>query len=315
MKNLKSINDTHLYKTYNQTLDLNGKVMSIVREGKILNEEDLAEYITAIDRRYNFPLKHKVVDDFRSGRVTVAFLNKLPKLPNTIPCFLVNTGKSIRCVVNVSNYATINKQGIIDIDTKILYSLLQGGTILATCYQKYPALKNKVNIIKYGTDIYAKLFSKVINKMLSLNITPAKNDVIVFLSGMFFIQSVLGRDEESLEEINMRYALENCKVTSKLVVDDIISKFNFQKDLKDLDTFIKAMAEKVPGFESLNTAAFTNQYIQSYGPNMLMALEYLPSFIHNMGCVMVGSYLNNQNVIENAARKEIGALMSEFATL
>lgn len=315
MKNLRSINETYLFKLYDKTIGLNKTMLQMVQDGVVLVEEDLIDYIAPIERRYLFPLKNETINDFKSGKVKLLYNNKNYRLPNTVPFFLVNMGDSIVCVVNVSNFTTVNKDGLYKIDSKILYSLMQGGTIMGKCYQKFPAIKNRVTIIKIGSQIYSSLFSKIMNKMFSLSITPAKTDIIIFLSSMFFITNMLGRDDESLIELNKKYALDNCKDSSQLLLNDFKEKFNYQEDMKDFETFINSIARNVAGLEELTVRGFTEQYVTSYGANILMGLEYLPIFIHNLASVTVGSFLNNQNYIENIVGRDIDKLIAEFSKL
>ena len=315
LKSLKSINNTYLFNLYDKTLGLNKTIIKLMTESEILGDAQLAEYTSVYDKRYNFPLKQVTMNDYKSGRIKVIFYNKDYRLPNTIPTFLVNSKNGINGIVNISNFCNKTKDGNYNIDVRILYSLLQSGSILATSYQRFALIKNKAVLIRLGSRMYSKLFAKVMNKMFSLSVTPAKNDIIVFLSSLFFIRTMLGRDEDSLLDINKRYALENCKDSSLLVLEDVISLFDFDKDFENLDAFIKSIAKNVPGLEDLTTRAFTEQYVSSYGPNMLMSLEFLPTFIANLGYVMVGSYLNNQAAIENLLGKDITAFIKEFSTL
>lgn len=315
MKTLKPLNATYIYNLYDSTIGLTNIIMKLVTESTILEESDLEEYIKAFDKRYDFPLKNKTLADFKNKRVLIINNRKDYRLPTNIPCFLINSGNKIACVVNVSNYTTIRKSGEVNIDYKVLYSLMQGGTILTKCYEKFQLMKNKGNIIKLGSALYAILFNKVISKMFTLNVTPAKSDIMIFLSSMFFITNMLGRDEDSLEDINIRYALDNCKNSSKLVIEDIIREFDFKKDMKDFNTFIQAIADKVPGLENLSIKRFTEEYMKSFGPLMLFSLEFLPTFIFNLGCVQVGSNLNNQYSIENLLGKEINTFIKDFSSL
>lgn len=315
MKSLKSINSTYIFNLYDGTLHLNNTMMKLMTDSKIVGDDEIGEYTSSFEKRYSFPLKNKVMEDYRTGRIKLIYNDKDYRLPNTIPCFLVNSTNGINCIVNISNYCRVTKSGVYNIDGKVLFSLMQAGDIMATTYQRFALIKNKSNLIRLGSRMYSKLFAKVMNKMFSLNVTPAKNDIITFLAGMFFIQNIMGRDEESLLDINKRYALENCKNSSMLVLEDTARLFDFSKDLADLDTFIKAIADKVPGLEDLTTRAFTEQFVTSYGPNMLLSLEYLPTFISNLGCVTVGSYLNNQASIENLLGRDIDLFIKEFSTI
>lgn len=314
-KQLNSLSSTYLFKLYDETIGLQQKMIEISRDSDMLGDDDIAEHISAIERRYTFPLKNKVIEDYKTNRVVLLYNQKDVRLPNTIPCFLLNNGKNIMCCVNMSNMSSRNKQGILTVDTKILFTYMQAGSILATCYQKYNVLVNRANIIKLGSDIYSKLFTKVVNKMFTLNVTPAKLDVVIFLSGWFFIHRLLGRDGESMQDMNMKYALDNCKSGSKLVVESYVDKFIPEEDFVDLDTFIKSLARNVPGLEDMTTRSFVDQYIMNYGPTMMLSLEFLPTLLFNLGSISVGAFLNNQHVLEKMVGEEGERLLKELVSL
>lgn len=315
-KNLKSLSQTYLFKMYNSTLNLNNVMLKIAsNDSVVLTEDDLKFYIADFERRYNFPLKNKVMEDFKSGRVKLIYNDKNYKLPSTIPCFLMNNGQAILCLTNLSNYMRQNKNGEYIIDSKTLYSYMQMGSIVCLCYSKYNYIKNKVNIIKLGSFMYSKMFTKVISKMFTLSITPAKIDTITFLSSMFFITNLLGRDEESTEEMNKKYAIDNCSKMNQLVISDYTKQFDIN-DYKDLDTFIKAIGERIPGLEDIDTRAFVDNYLQNYGPSMLFGIEYLPYFLGNLAYVQVGGMLNEQNKIENLlGTRDMNELFKALETL
>ena len=148
-KNLNSLSATYLYQMYNKTLNLNNLILKMSSsESEVLSEDDLKFYIADFERRYNFPLKNKVLEDFRQGRVKLIYNEKQYKLPSTIPAYLMNNGQAIICCVNLSNHMRKNKNGEYIIDTKILYSYMQMGTILCLCFSKFNFIKNKVNLIK-----------------------------------------------------------------------------------------------------------------------------------------------------------------------
>lgn len=315
-KNLNSLSATYLYQMYNKTLNLNNLILKMSSsESEVLSEDDLKFYIADFERRYNFPLKNKVLEDFRQGRVKLIYNEKQYKLPSTIPAYLMNNGQAIICCVNLSNHMRKNKNGEYIIDTKILYSYMQMGTILCLCFSKFNFIKNKVNLIKLGSYMYSKLFTKVMNKMFTLSITPAKTDAINFLSSLFFITNMMGRDEESIFEINKKYALDNCTKMNQLVINDYVRSFDIP-DFKNLDTFLNAIKEKIPGMEDLNTRAFVDNYLMNYGPSMLFGIEYLPYFIGNLSYVEVGAMLNEQIKIENLlGTKDMNEFLRTLSTL
>ncbi len=294
---LKSLSSTYLYKFYDKTVHFSDTIVKLTKDSKVLGDEELIDYISSFERRYSFSLKQKIIEDYRSGRVKLLYCDKQYKLPTTLPAYLMNTGNGIVTCVNLSNNMTVTKNNLYNIDYKTLFGYMQLGSTLAICYQKYSYLKNKSSLIKLGVYAYSKLFTKVLNRIFSLSITPGKSDTILYLSGMFFLVNMLGRDEESLQTSNKSYALANCNQANKLVIDDYISKFQTE-DFKDIDTFLQAIAKYIPGMETLDTRQFVSNYISQYGPSMLLGIEYLPYFFGNLGYVLVGSYLNNQPVIE-----------------
>lgn len=312
---LRSLSGTYLYKYYDKTVHFSETIVKLTRDSKVLGDEELSEFITAFERRYSFSLKPKILEDYRAGRVKLLYCDKNYKLPTTVPAYLMNTGKGIVTCVNLSNNMTVNRNGLYSMDFKALFGYMQLGSILALCYQKYSYLKNKVNIIKLGSYAYSKLFTKIINKMYTLNITPGKSDTIVYLSSMFFLVNLMGRDEESLQTINKSYALANCNQANKLIIDDYVMKFDTE-DFADLNKFLEAIAKYIPGMEDLDLRQFISNYISQYGPSMLLAVEYLPYFFGNLGYVLVGAYLNNQPVIENTVgANQIEELFKELKDL
>lgn len=310
-KSLKSLSATYLFNMFDKTVNLSATTVKLTKEGKVLTVDDMKLYLAEFERRYAFPLKNKTLLDFKEGRVLLVYNDKNYRLPATVPAFLVNTGQQIVCCVNISNDTRINKNGEYMIDTKLLYSLMQMGTIVALCYSKFSYMKNKVGIIKFGSRMYAKLFQKVMNKMFTLSISPAKSDTITFVASMFFITNMLGRDEESVEEMNKKYSLDNCSKVNQLVIDDYGSGFTLA-DYKNFDTFIEAIRRNIPGMEDLTVRGFIDNYMTQYGPTMLLGLEYLPFFFGNLGYVTVGAMINKQSTIENVLGKDITDLMTEL---
>lgn len=307
----KNITDTYLFKEYDKSIKLTNTILKLTTTGEVLTEDDLKENISEIERRYYFTSKNTVITDFKTGRIRLLY-NPGVRFPNTMPAFLINTGKHINCIVNVSNVMHKNKEGFYNVETRTLFNLMQSGSILVKCYTD-KGISSKSQLIKLGSSMYSKLFAKILNKMYSINISPERQDIIIYMSSLFFIRNLLGRTSDGLKELNKKYALENCKTSSRLIVNDALYKFN-DDDFKSLDTFIKALARNVSGLEDLTTRAFVDNYILSYGPTMIFSLEYLPIFLYNIFSVVVGAFINNQNALETTLGREIDQLYNFFFT-
>ncbi|MEI2419667.1 hypothetical protein V6O07_05290, partial [Arthrospira platensis SPKY2] len=213
-------------------------MIKLVKEAERLSTNDLARQLTDIERVFYFGSKNEVLNDLNTKRVMPLWAKTNFVVPMTIPAYLFNDDGRITAMVNLSNHATKNKEGFYNIDPKMLFTLLQAGTVTAKCYEKYSKIKLNTSIIKLGTTCYAKLFTKTLNKLFSLNTLPDKLEIAYFLSGLFFLVNVLGLDYNA--ETTARYALITCKNPSMVPVRLLLSRFQ-ESDFDDLNTFVTAL--------------------------------------------------------------------------
>lgn len=311
---LKSISDTYIFKFYDKTIHLQQTMVRITTEGQLVDASrpEIKDMIGEIERRYHYSSKNYILNCFRQGKIKLVINKKDYRLPTTIPCFLVNAGNSIVCIVNISNHSTIGKEGDIKIDTKTLFYLMQCGATLISCYENYRAISMRTDIQTVSSAMYSKLMTKVLNRMFSISINKERLDIITYLSSYFFLYNVMGRTNPSQQEMNKKFAIGNCKSSGVLLVNDIDRLIKPEEHFKDLDTFMKFMKENVTGLKELSTRSFVDNYIKSYGPTMMLALEFLPTFYDNLFAVMIGSFTNVQNVIENTLDKDIDKLYKTF---
>lgn len=309
-KSLKSISSTYVFKIYNNQLNLSSKMIKLAKDGKRLTSNDIARPLSDIERMFFFGSKNNVLDDLQEHRIIpVVGEGATEQVPTTIPAYLYNDKGRLAVIVNLTNHITKNKEGFYNIEPKVLFSLLQAGSVACKCYSKYQKIKLNTTVIKSGTMIYSKLFTKTLNKLFSLNTLPAKLEAAHFLSGLFFLVNVLGLDYNSPS--TMQYALIACKNPTTVPARMILSQFE-ESDFADINTFITALSKKVSVFAGLKTSVFLDNYIQMYSPNMLLSLEFLPIFLHNMFAVVVGAYLNTQFAIEQTCGRELDILFKEF---
>ena len=67
MKSLKPLSSTYLFNLYDKTAHLNDIMLKLIKDSVKLTEEDLTDYIGPFERRYNFPLKNKTIQNVTSG--------------------------------------------------------------------------------------------------------------------------------------------------------------------------------------------------------------------------------------------------------
>lgn len=314
-KVLKPLSSTYLFKSYDSTIHLQRKMIETLKGATVVKDDQIEDYLKSIERRYMDAMKNKVFEDYRNGTFKLIYNESDVRLPNSIPAFLINQ-QGVRCFVPITNHMKLdrNDRKTITIDPKVLYTLMSAGTFTALCYKQFNTIKNKTVIIKKGSAIYSELLTKVINKLLTLNINEAKVDLVTFMTSLFFIHNMLGRDEENYEEINERYAMENCTGAGRNLIEEIMCRYDCKKNMADFNSFINSLAT-IPGLEKLNTPLIISEYVLAYGSAMLMSLEYLPILMVNLQSVSIGAFLNSQLVLEKRTQGNLSPLIKEFSNL
>lgn len=295
---LPSIRDSYIFNFYDKNINYNSILGAIVPKSMIIEPADIALQLQIINKRYHFGMKNKVLQGWKEGKYILLFNDTVDKrLPDTLPVFLLNKDRKVVSCVNLSNKMRRNRDGVIDIDTAVLYSYMTAGYIQALCYEKINIMKNKAGIIKHGSFVYSKMFTKVINKIYTMCITPGKLDTIVYLSSLFFLTNLLRRNSPQEYEMNKKYAFENCDSANRLTVGEYAIKFG-PEDFVSFGSFIESL-KRIIGLENIEVRKVLDGYIAMFGATFLLSLDYLPLFLINIAYSDINAGLNRSEVIEN----------------
>lgn len=300
MKKLKQVQDTFLFKHLNRNDRMNRDIMEIITKGDRISEKNLEEPLMTIRRNYKYPLKNEVLLTLQSGQITLLYAPPGIKLPTCMPWFLTkDSSGNIIAVVSVDVYASRNHDtGDVNIEPKKLYALMEGAYLGILAVENYQALKVRADIIQYGSNIYANMILRVLNKKYSLNIDRNRENRIIFLASKFFMINLLGM-EPSDKVYN--YALKNCKSPNQLILSDLDDNFP-ESAFNDFASFVKELSENsqtssmLPG---LSVRGLLEQIILMYDSTIVLGLESFPYFLYNINLVVSGSYMNNQYILEN----------------
>lgn len=300
MKKLKQVQDTFIFKHLNRNDRMNKDIMEILTKGDRVTEKNLEEPLMTIKRNYKYPLKNEVLMALQSGQITLLYAPQGIKLPTCMPWFLTkNSAGNIIAVVSVDVYASRNEDtGDVNIEPKKLYALMEGAYLGILAVENYQALKVRADIIQNGSNIYANMLLRVLNKKYSLNIDRNRENRILFLASKFFMLNVLGM--EPSEKV-YNYAIRNCKSPNELILGDLDDNFPLSA-FEDFASFIQELASNsqtssmLPG---LTVRGLLEQIILMYDSTIILGLESFPYFMYNVNLVVAGSYMNNQYILEN----------------
>lgn len=296
---IKSMNDAYVFNMINKNNVVNNHVLKSITHGAILDlEKDLPEAAMLINRNFRYPMKLRVLELLKQGKIILKFSPKDIKIPSSVPFVLYkDTSHVIKAIVFTDIYTTQLSDGTYKTDAKKLYTMMEAGAIALGYMQNYRGLSNNATIITAGADIFSSMVLRVLNKKYSL-IDKNKINSVLFLASKFYMISVLGLADT--EQIN-NYAKKNLRNANPLLIENVNATVKTE-DYKDIATFVKALsndAENNLGMGELTVRGFIEAFINMYDSASILSLELFPYFIYNVISVLNSAYINNQYVLED----------------
>lgn len=309
---MKLLKDTFLFQFTDSSSNLKEKMTSYVASTDKLELKDIEEQLDVITKRFAFPLKNKVVADVTNGIVVPMYNKDKIKIPTFVPAYLYTYDGKVVSLVNLTTYGSRTKEGFFDIDPRQMFACLQTGSVAIGCYQNWNAISMNQTVAKLGALIYAKLFSKVLDKMYAVNLDPIKADKVRYAAAKFYLLNVLGKTQsESVDA----YAYSTC---ANGTTKNTISAFEQTlpaKAYQRLDEFIHALSVSIEGASSLTIRTFIDTHIKLYGTSAIFSLEYFPYFCHMLFSVAVGAHLNAEYLIDSMVGKDLDKFYNEVANI
>ena len=318
---MKPIKDTFIFKMQDKAVSIKSKMITYNPSLDDISMESIDEQILTIRKRYNYPAKNVILNDL-GITIKPIFNKERITIPSYLPSYLlVNQYSSDRAggddkiiaVVNLTNYATYDKtKENLNIDAKQLFGLLQCGEILLTCLRKWNTITINQTINKLGSQIYSRMFVKILDKMYAVNYDPIKADKIKFLAAKFFLVNMLERtNTETIDNIAYSSCTNN---TTRNTINQ------FSEDIpttiyNSFEHIITQLPLYIDGLHGLTVRTFLDQSMRMYGTAILFAWEYFPMFIHSVASVVIGARLVRENVLEGIIGKEADTIYNEFVGL
>ena len=293
---MKSLESTYIYSVLNRSSGLTNNISGLILKGKIMTREEVAEPILIISKNFKFPLKFKVLDAFDKGIIQLKY-DPASKLPTCMPFVLTKQRGEIVCIVDTSIYGVYDEEtSSLNIDSKKLYCMMESAYIARVCFLNDKALSTRNVLLSYGSNIYANIFVRVLNKKYSLNIDKTKMHKVIFLASKFFLYNLVGLRNHDLI---FNYSIKNCTNANIYTIQDLDELTN-DTDFESFDKFIEMLGRANLGLnmKDLTIRNYLESFIHMYYESMLLSLESLPYFLYNVISVTNGAYINNQYMLE-----------------
>lgn len=312
---MKSLQNCTIFQMQDKSLNLTERVKAYDLNTDTLDTKYLIDDLNVIQKRYTFPLKNKVLADYAAGEIKPIFNKDRTPVPSSLTQWLTmdqRAGKPV-CVFNLTLYGIMNKEKTnFSINTRQLYNLMQSATFTLGCMKKWNSITVNQSVLKLGASMYSKIFTKVLDRMFAVNLEPMKSDKIKFISAKFFLRNIMEKPEtQTINSIAYSCCTGGTTLNTIQMFD---SSFN-QEAFKDLESFLNELALKVDGLNTLSVRGYIDSYMRMYGLNSLLALEYFPAFVHMVTSPIIGSHINNEQVIEGLLGKEMDKFYNEISNI
>lgn len=253
-------------------------------------------------KSFNFIAKMAVIELYKKGIIRLIY-NPTVKLTTAVPYFKCKLATGYGVIINISNYANLDKDGNINIQPLTLYTLMLSAAF------SLGELSNDSMLASNGIPtLYADLMNSVLARLTNLDMISRLRLKYAFTKFMY-VQ--LGFDEVRAS----RSAIADCKDLDRYIADNIDETFPADS-FNDLESLINFLREHDPKFKTITFGTIFDRWIRSYGTGTAFAVEYIPSFITMFISLITNSQeLVNVKAIEKEANKNSKQMELLFARI
>lgn len=305
--NYKNIQSTFVF---NQLKDVVlDSIQGSLREGKVLSNVELEEQMMLIKKYINSAIKPKVINDYEQGLIRLIYAPESVKRVSSVPYVMSIIDGRMVANVFVSSFGNMRQDGMISLDYRKLYVLMESAYLSKTFLSKYDRYKNTGASI-YGCVTYANMFVKPLNKKFNIHTDRTRENSILFLAAKFYLKNVLGLQNE---EMVFNNAMKACKAPNPIILKEIDNLMD-EEAFRDLGTFLEALKdEKLNlGLSGLTARGYLELYIGLYGGASVFALEMMPYFIFVGNSAINAMGIVNNYSLEDIMEKGMPKLLGQF---
>lgn len=305
--NYKNIQSTFVF---NQLKDVVlDSIQGSLREGKVLSNVELEEQMLLIKKYINSAIKPKVMNDYEQGLIRLIYAPESVKRVSSVPYVMSIIDGRMVANVFVSSFGNMRQDGMISLDYRKLYVLMESAYLSKTFLSKYDRYKNTGASI-YGCVTYANMFVKPLNKKFNIHTDRTRENSILFLAAKFYLKNVLGLQNE---EMVFNNAMKACKAPNPIILKEIDNLMD-EEAFRDLGTFLEALKdEKLNlGLSGLTARGYLELYIGLYGGASVFALEMMPYFIFVGNSAINAMGIVNNYSLEDIMEKGMPKLLGQF---
>ena len=303
----KAISSTYVFKQFQ------GNIVNVIQDtitkSDILSEEELQEQVVMINKYIKSGLKLKVMKEFEENKIRLLYAKDGTQKMTSLPFIMTVSNSDINANVIVSTFGSRRKDGVVNIEYRKLYILMESAYIAKQVLVNFNRYKNNSALIN-SCVMYANMFVKPLNRKFNIHLDRNKENTALFLAAKFYLKNVM---EMNNEEIIFNTAMNACKAPNPLLLqeaDSIIPDEAFE----DLGTFINALKEDKLriGLSNLTGRGYLESFISQYGGATIFALEMLPYWLFVVNASISSMGLVNNYALEDITERDGAKLIAKF---
>lgn len=313
------ISNSFIYRSSNMNNYLEKVISSTMEKGiEVKNDETIFQYeFDSINRYLKFPMKIRVMDALKQGRITLRFNQKLAEnhVPVLLPFIIVSRSNTPYGIGLLDNYVSYgDKNGVPSIDPKKLYCIMEGTYVATLITEKFKTMSRENSVLLELTSLYAHMVTRVLNKRFALNIDKRAKCKMLFLAAKFFLVRCLGYPDDTSV---FKYAARVSSDITEIMVRELNDVFSgINGTFVDISTFINAIETNgymiINGLRGYTVREFIKDFVDMYGSCAVLGLEDFRYFAFNVLSAINGGFLNKQYIFDELIGTRGGKIYSIF---
>lgn len=274
----------------------------------LISDETKTFFIETVNRKVSGNLKHKILDAFRKNEIKIVAFKKEQGINSYVGLIPMAGSGGFDYFMNIGNFAKFDGDKVVDIDPRVLYSLM------ANAFYQYDIIKNQsqrlanVKFQRIIIQTYKKIMNSVMSNVVRLNIITNEEKLAYDLILSIYICKVLLR-KDSNSALTLTKTLINDKLFNKDKVETQLNAIDVNK-IESFEDFINELKRLCPSFVKISPALIMQEYIRALKPDALLSIDLIQVLCGVLMTVQVGSsnIFKDQYILKILTDKELDQL-------
>lgn len=259
-------------------------------------------------RLYNMSCTKDIKKNIETGRLIPVYTETI-KIPTAIPYILQGEGPGAKAVFNVSDFLTLDKLGMFQINDQRNYGAFMASMVSAAFARKamFTASALPADLSDCIVLTYADMLCKCFNSVVSLD--RVGQDKIRYLVSEFALIQMYGTETGQKHFYN-RFSKMYFPRLSKIVTDAIDAQFkvdNFDR----LSLFIAGLKDINPSMRGLTELVIYERWTRMYRDAAVLAIDYIGYVMYVIMMVIFNSPLINRAIVEPIVKTSTEPVLSK----